>query len=77
MGAIKLGFSNLFCRESVGGKKCPSKYDMNDKVVVITGASSGIGEKTAEEIAKKGFYTTLIFELFFLQVVNKQSYFIY
>jgi len=30
------------------------KKDLNDKIVIITGASSGIGLETALEFAKKG-----------------------
>lgn len=41
-------------REYKGGRKCPSDEKMKGKVCVITGASSGIGESTAEELSRRG-----------------------
>ncbi|XP_076801294.1 retinol dehydrogenase 13-like [Clavelina lepadiformis] len=44
----------LLLRETKGGKKCPNTNRVDGKVVVITGANSGIGKETAKEVAKRG-----------------------
>lgn len=38
----------------MGGPKCPSQNRMDDKIVLITGASGGIGFETAKELTSRG-----------------------
>lgn len=44
----------MFCRTYIGGQECPSDAKITDKVVLITGASSGMGLQLAKELAKRG-----------------------
>ena len=41
-------------RERRGGKQCPSKDRVDGKVFVVTGANSGIGYETADDLARRG-----------------------
>lgn len=38
----------------MGGSICPSDNRIDDEVVIITGASSGIGKEIALELARRG-----------------------
>lgn len=50
----------LFLRWWLGGAvKCPIRNRLNGKVVIITGASSGIGRATATECARRGGYVIM------------------
>lgn len=40
----------------MAGPKCPSINYVNGKIIVITGASSGMGLETAKELAARGTY---------------------
>lgn len=43
-----------YYRSSYAGQKCPSNERADGKIVVVTGASSGIGKETARELASRG-----------------------
>lgn len=38
----------------MGGPTCPSDDRIDDEVVIVTGASSGIGKEIALELARRG-----------------------
>lgn len=38
----------------MGGPRCPTSSRIDGKVVLITGASGGLGLETAKELAKRG-----------------------
>lgn len=38
----------------MGGQLCPSEARITDKIVLITGGSSGLGLEVAKELAKRG-----------------------
>lgn len=41
------------CRDYMGGPKYEGKEDLVNKIVIVTGANSGIGMKTTLELAKR------------------------
>lgn len=43
---------------------CTSKARLDDKVVVITGANTGIGKETARDFYRRGKYRFLISTLY-------------
>lgn len=43
----------------MSGPSCPSDERINNKNVIITGASSGIGRETALELARRGGHLIL------------------
>lgn len=44
----------VFIRTYMKGMHCPSANRIDGKVVIVTGASAGIGIETAQELAKRG-----------------------
>lgn len=46
-------------RVYMGGSVCPSDDRIDDEVVIITGASSGIGKEIALELARRGGHIIL------------------
>lgn len=61
---------NYFRRYFAGGV-CKCKTDLTNKVVIVTGGTSGIGKEIATVLAERG----KIVKLLLLAYSNKQNYF--
>ena len=44
----------FFLRKFFKGGQCKSKHSMDGKVVIVTGASAGIGKESALDLARHG-----------------------
>ena len=44
----------FFIRKFFKGGQCKSKHSMEGKVIIVTGASAGIGKESAIDLAKHG-----------------------
>jgi len=42
------------CRDFLSGRNFDEVVDLNGKVAIVTGASSGIGQEVAKDFAKRG-----------------------
>ncbi|XP_048504907.1 retinol dehydrogenase 13 isoform X3 [Athalia rosae] len=60
---IALGILTMISRWSfrtyMGGPDCPSEERVDEKTIIITGASGGIGKETAKELARRGGHIIL------------------
>ena len=45
---------NFCCRQYTSGGVCKSKERIDGKVVIVTGANTGIGKETAKDLVQRG-----------------------
>ena len=65
-------FLFVYFRLYMRGPQCTAGEKMKDKVVVVTGANSGVGKEFALEMAKRGEEVETL-DWLFMFVLNHQS----
>lgn len=63
----------IVVRNYMRGPKCPSLARMDSKIVIITGANSGIGFETAKNLVSRGELMSAVntlFAVFFVKLFS-------
>lgn len=67
-------FKTSVFRIYVGGSYCDSQKRIDNKIVIITGGSSGIGLEVAKELAKRGKSLSLLWNAIYnINISNNEK----